>query len=286
MMKTLKLIFATLLFSLAFTSCTDDGDDPIIIAEENPLADYNMLTAIKANGHEVEVYSEQSQFTIGYNELFFRIKDESTDSYISDASISMSPIMHMTEMMHSCPKSDISKTENASVYKGFAVFQMPGNTDEYWDLGLEYSITGQTYEVKERIEVGLPADGKKRVNSFMGSDGSRYIVAMMPMTPEVKINDFSAMVFKMENMMTFPAVEGYSISIDPRMPGMGNHSSPNNENLSYDASLGMYKGKLSLTMTGFWKINLKLMNSTDEVLKGEEVTEENEASSLFFELEF
>lgn len=285
-MKTIKFLFVAVLFSIAFTSCTDENDDPIIMAEENPLAEYNMLTALKANGHDIEVYSEQSQFTIGYNELFFRIKDEAADSYVSDAVITMMPIMHMTEMMHSCPKSAISKTDDASVYKGFAVFQMPGNADEYWDLGLEYSIGDQTFEANERIEVKLPVDGKQRVSSFMGADDARYIVAMMPMTPEVAVNDFSAMVFKMENMMMFPAVADYTISIDPRMPSMGNHSSPNNEDLTYDAGSGMYKGKLSLTMTGYWKINLKLMNASDEVLKGEDITEENESSSLFFEIEF
>ena len=285
-MKTIKLIFAALVFSIAFTSCTDDGDDPIIIAEENPLADYTMLTALTANGHEIEVYSEQSQFTIGYNELFFRIKDDAEDTYFSNATIEMTPLMNMTEMTHSCPKSAISKTDDASVYSGFAVFQMPGNTDEYWDLGLEYTVNGETFEVTERIEVMAPADGKQRVSTFTGSDEVRYIVAMMPWTPEVKVNDFAAMVFKMESMMSFPEVEAYSITLDPRMPSMGNHSSPNNEDLSYDSASEMYTGKLSLTMSGYWKINLKLMNESDEVLKGEDITEENEASSLFFEIEF
>ncbi|UWX55354.1 hypothetical protein NYZ99_01880 [Maribacter litopenaei] len=67
---------------------------------------------------------------------------------------------------------------------------------------------------------------------------------------------------------------------------MGNHSSPNNENLTFDSSTGKYKGKLSLTMTGYWKINLQLFNKQGDVLKGEPVTDENEASSLYFELEF
>lgn len=283
-MKTIKFLFVTLLFSSIFTSCTNDTDDDIF--DENPLAEFNMLTSLKANGHTIEVYSEQDQFTIGYNELFLRIKDESKDNYISNAEISWTPLMHMTQMMHSCPKSEISTTDNASVYTGFVIFQMPGNTDEYWDLKLEYKINGQTFDVAKRIEVMAPEDNKRRVNSFMGSDDSRYIVAMMPIKPEVKVNDFSAMVFKMENMMSFPAVADYKIAIDPRMPSMGNHSSPNNEDLTYDSSSNMYKGKLSLTMTGFWKINLMLMNKTDEVLKGEAVTEDNEASSLFFEIEF
>jgi len=284
-MKTIKTLLVTFICSLTFLSCTNETDEPIQI-EENPLGEFNMLTSLKANGHNIEVYSAQTQFTIGYNELFFRIKEEATDSYISDASIMMMPVMHMTEMMHSCPKSKISKTDNASVYTGFAIFQMPGNAYEYWDLSLEYGISGKNYEVTQRIDVKQPLDAKKRVNTVMGSDGSRYVVAMMPLVPEVKVNDFNAMVFKMESMMSFSAVEDYTITIDPRMPSMGNHNSPNNEDLTFDAASGMYKGKLSLTMSGYWKINLKLMNASDEILKGEDITEENEASSLFFELEF
>jgi len=284
-MKKIHYLFTTLALTATFTSCTNEDEDPIV-AEENPLANYNMLTSLKANGHDIEVYSGQDEFTIGYNELFIRIKEEATDSYLENAEISWMPVMHMTEMMHSCPKSEVSKTENASVYSGFVIFQMPGNPDEYWELGLEYSINGQTFNATERIEVKAPADDKKTVNSFMGSDDSRYIVAMMPFEPEVKVNDVSAMVFKMEDMMSFPVVENYGITIDPRMPGMGNHSSPNNVDLTFDATSKMYKGKLSLTMTGYWKINLKLMNAADEILKGENVTEENESSSLFFEIEF
>jgi hypothetical protein len=95
-----------------------------------------------------------------------------------------------------------------------------------------------------------------------------------------------AMLFKMENMMIFPVVEDYTVTLDPRMPSMDNHSSPYNEDLTYDAASKSYKGKLSLTMKGYWKLNLKLLNSTGEVLKGEDVTDEHEASSLYFELEF
>jgi hypothetical protein len=74
--------------------------------------------------------------------------------------------------------------------------------------------------------------------------------------------------------------------LDPRMPGMGNHSSPNNTDLSYNSSDTMYHGDLSLTMTGYWVLNLKLVDDNNTVLKGEDVTEENTQSSLYLELEF
>ncbi|HBC03099.1 MAG TPA: hypothetical protein DC015_02610 [Aequorivita sp.] len=100
------------------------------------------------------------------------------------------------------------------------------------------------------------------------------------------MNDLQAVLYKMESMMSFPIVENNRITVDPRMPGMGNHSSPNNEDLTYTTATKMYDGKLSLTMTGYWKINLKLMNSSGETLKGEDVTVANPESSLYFELEF
>lgn len=285
-MKTIKFFLTALILSMTFSSCSDNNNDNPIIISENPLEDFNMLTSFKANNHSVEIYSEQQQFSVGYNELFFRIKDDASDSYITNADVTWKPMMHMTSMMHSCPNSAVSKTNDTSVYTGYTVFQMPGNADEYWELTLEYTVEGQTYNATERIEVNAPADGKKTVNVFMGSDDTRYVLAMIPMTPEVAVNDFSAMLFKMENMMSFPAVENYKVHIDPRMPGMGNHSSPNNEDLTFDASSNTYMGKLSLTMTGYWKINLKVENETEEILKGEDITEENESSSLFFEIEF
>jgi hypothetical protein len=70
------------------------------------------------------------------------------------------------------------------------------------------------------------------------------------------------------------------------MPSMGNHGSPNNVDLTQSTSDEFYHGKLSLTMTGYWKINLQLVNASNDVLKGETVTESNEASSIFFEVEF
>jgi hypothetical protein len=80
-------------------------------------------------------------------------------------------------------------------------------------------------------------------------------------------------------------VDNYTIQIDPRMPGMGNHGSPNNVHLTQGTDK-IYRGKLSLTMSGYWKINLQLLDATGAVLKGEPVAGDNESSSLFFEVEF
>ncbi len=280
-MKTIKTIISIFLISISLTSCSDNDENN----EIDPLTELNMLTSLQANTHTLELYSAQSQFTVGYNELFIRIKDAS-DMYISDATISWNPVMHMTSMMHSCPKSEVSKTDDASVYSGFIIFQMPGNDTEYWDLTINYTVNSESYTVTEQIEVKAPLDGMQRVSVFTGSDNARYILAMMPLEPKVAVNDFSALLYKMESMMVFSPVINQTIALDPRMPSMGNHSSPNNVDLTYNTTEKMYEGKLALTMTGYWKLNLKLLNESGDVLKGEDITETNLSSSLYLEIEF
>ena len=193
--------------------------------------------------------------------------------------------MHMTSMMHSCPKSEVTRTPlKETLYNGYIVFQMAQNTTEYWDLQINYTIDDVAYS--ETAVIDVPASAKQRVTTFTGSDNVRYILALVdPSDPKVAINDVTFGLFKMQSMMSFPIVDDYTVKIDPRMPSMGNHSSPNNVNLTQGAD-DLYHGKLSLTMTGYWKINLQLLNPSDEVLKGEEITESVTASSIYFELEF
>ncbi|WP_139855322.1 hypothetical protein [Aequorivita sinensis] len=284
-MKTLKYIFAFLLISISVISCSDDDDSTSI--EVNPVEGLSKIYEISAANHVVEIYSEKQNLEIGYNEISIRIKDLTTDKYINDAELSWMPMMNMTDRTHSAPHSMLNNAEESTVYKGHIVFQMASNETEYWELKLNYNLNGESVEGVTRITVLQPNDGMVKTQVFMGVDGVKYVLAYVgPQNPEVALNDMQAVLYKMEDMMNFPVVENFKITIDPRMPGMGNHSSPNNRDLTYDSVNNMYNGKLSLTMTGYWKINLKLLNQAGEILKGEDVTEDNPESSLYFELEF
>lgn len=280
---TMKLYKIFFLFALAMiTSCSSDDDS-------TPINELDGLVKVKEfnnDSHIIELYTSTGTTQQGYNEILLRIKDKTTNNYIQNATIEWMPIMHMTMMNHSCPFSTVEKVVGKeTLYKGYIVFQMPQNATEYWDLKIDYAINGTNYMVTDIIDV--PASTKKTVNSFMGTDNVRYIVALIdPRTPKVALNDMKVGIFKMETMMNFPKVNGYTLKIDPRMPSMGNHGSPNNLNLTQSASDEFYHGKVSLTMTGYWKINLQLLNASNEVLKGEAVTETTESSSIFFEIEF
>lgn len=283
-MKLLKYIFP-ILIAMTIISCSSDDDndtvDPI-----NEVEGLMMVQEISNDTHTIELYTKTGELGQGYNEITIRIKDLSTQEFVENANFMWMPMMHMEMMSHSCPKSSLIKVEGQeTTYMGYIVFQMPENADEGWDLTFEYSINEEDFTAVGDISV--PASDKQVVTTFMGVDDVRYILAYVaPTTPEVMVNDMVIGLYKMEDMMNFPVVEDYTVMLDPRMPSMGNHSSPNNEDLVYNSASGMYDGKLSLTMTGYWKLNLMLHNQDGDLLKGEMVTEENESSSLYLEIEF
>lgn len=282
-----KTIFALLAMAFLVISCRTSDDDPINAV--NPNTEIEGLLKIKEvtnDTHVIELYSKSGTTTLGYNDIKLRIKNKSTNQYEKNAAITWKPMMHMTSMMHSCPNSTVQKvTSDGSLYSGYIVFQMPGNATEYWDLKIDYTIGSTTYTATTVINV--PVETKKTVNSFMGSDGVKYVVAYIdPKSPKVATNDMTLGVWKMQDMNNFPVADGYTVKVDPRMPGMGNHSSPNNVHATQSAAGKLYNGKLSLTMTGYWKINLQLVKGDGTVVAGQEVTDANPASTIFFELDF
>ncbi|MCR8669455.1 hypothetical protein NO995_17350 [Aestuariibaculum sp. M13] len=274
----IPLIFITI-FSV---SCSTDNDDNIVNELDNLIKVQNLSN----DKHTIELYTTSGRFYTGYNTISVRIIDNATKSYIENASIDWVPVMQMPTMQHSCPKSEVSKaSDKETLYEGYIIYQMTNTDGSGWSLTINYTIDDVEYTVTDTITV--LQNELQNVSSFMGSDGKRYVVALIePSNPIIGINNLVVGLYTMETMMSFPVVEDYTLTLDPRMPGMGNHSSPNNTDLSFNSIDNMYHANLSLTMTGYWILNLKLIDSENTVLKGEDVTEENIQSSLYLELEF
>ena len=282
----LKYILPILFIALMSTACSSDDDNNDTPPVINEVEGLTKIQDIINNNHTIELWSKSGDFYTGYNDVSIRIKDNTNNIFFEDFTISWMPVMQMPTMQHSCPKSTITKAPGRdTVYQGFVIYQMTNTDGSGWSLTLDYAIDGMIYSVTDTITVLQNND--QNVTSFMGSDNVRYILALIePKDPKIAINNMKVGLYKMENMMSFPIVEDYTITLDPRMPGMGNHSSPNNTDLTYRSVEGNYQGNLSLTMTGYWVLNLKLLDDMDTVLKGEEVTEDNPQSSLYLELEF
>ena len=100
-MKTqLKYIVAVLFMAFTFTSCSDNDD---ILVKTNELDGLTKFKEITNTTHTIELFSTTGALTQGYNEVKLRIKDNTTNSYIKNATVSWMPIMHMAMMNHSCP---------------------------------------------------------------------------------------------------------------------------------------------------------------------------------------
>ncbi|WP_343586452.1 hypothetical protein [Flavobacterium sp.] len=282
----MKILKYTALLFLAITtfSCSSDNDSSSTPVDET--SGLHKIQEIANDTHIIELFSSTGSLVQGYNHISLRIKDKKTSTYITDAKLEWAPLMHMSMMQHSCPKSVVTKASGKkTLYEGDIIFQMAQNATEYWELSFNYTVNNVAYTAADKINV--PTSAKRTVNSFKGSDGSNYVIAYIePSSPKVAINDMTVGIYKMKDMMTFEAVNNFKIKIDPRMPSMGNHGSPNNTDLLQSETNVFYKGKLSLTMTGYWKINLQVLNADNEVLKGEAVTTDNPSSSLYFEIEF
>lgn len=278
----LKHLVAILFVSLAALSCTTEDD----ITLTNEIEGLTKIQELSNSTHTIELYNKTGEFLTGYNAISIRIKDKTSNTYIENASVIWNPVMQMPTMQHSCPKSNITKaSDKSTVYEGFIIYQMANLDGTGWSITLNYTINEVVYTVTNTITVMQAKN--QNVTTVTGSDSKRYVIALLePTSPKIAINKLKVGLFKMETMMSFPVVENYTITLDPRMPSMGNHSSPNNTNLAYNSTDGMYYGNLSLTMTGYWVLNLKLLNTEGAVLKGEDITTENTKSSLYLELEF
>lgn len=274
--------WAVILVSLIFlVACKKKEVNPTIKSEVEGL---HLVTSITDSNHVVKIYSAKTSLYTGYNELFIQLEDKAGTQLFPEV-ISWKPEMHMMQMSHGCPASDLSLMQNTQgTYQGFIVFQMASNDSEFWNLAFEYILNGNTYQLSGVIDV--KENASRVVASFMGSDNMRYVLAYVaPQNPIVAVNDMQAVLYTMGSSHSFEPVSGYTIKIDPRMPGMNNHSSPNNEDLKQVDDI-YYNGKLSLTMTGYWRINLQVLNAHDEVIQGSEETEANPESNIYFDLSF
>ena len=277
-MKNIKFLMLLAFSFVLLHSCSSDDNDKIPPVVRSSM---KLVQSFNENNHVIEVYSTHKNFMVGYNPIEVMIKDASTNEYFSNIEVSdFMPMMHMPNMMHSCPKSEMFDKKEG-IASGFAVFIMPGNKEMPWKLSFTYKVNGNTYKISDKeINVTNP-------DRAMLAKGNKYFLAYIePTNPIVGINSITTKVYKMESMISFPEVKNYKILLDPRMPGMGNHSSPNNQPLTYDANTGLYNGKVNFSMTGYWKLNLQLQNEKGEVVAGNAIDDKKDSSNLYWEIEF
>lgn len=249
----MKQIFILFAFALLFAACENEEDN---IPEE-----MNLQPVVKANseaGHfSVELMAKETLFQ-GYNKLYLDIRKSSGNSRVTQASVKLLPLMHMTTMTHAAPvENPPASASDEGYFEGAVVFIMPSNPDEGWTLELAIDAEGQ----KDTVDLTIPEvkslEEAREFNVMSEATGKTYFVSLIePSVPKVGMNEIEFTVHYRENMLSFPAAEDLSIAIEPEMPSM-NHGSPNNVNPVHTGN-GHYKGQVNFTMTGWWRVNIDL----------------------------
>ncbi|QGY47628.1 hypothetical protein GM418_29360 [Maribellus comscasis] len=256
----IKHILILFLLPIFFAACEKE--------EEIPEEETHLISIAKSDSESgvfsVDLMAEQTLFQ-GYNKLYFDIENNSDKSPVTQASVSILPMMHMTTMTHAAPFENPENTVNENGYfEGAAVFIMPGNPDEGWELRVAIDDGG----IKDTTYLTIPEvtglDEAREFSAVSEADGKTYFISLLePSVPEVGMNDIGFTVHYRENMMSFPAAENLSISIEPEMPSMG-HGSPNNVNPTHMGN-GHYKGKVNFTMTGWWRVNIEISKDGEPI---------------------
>lgn len=201
------------------------------------------------------VYAE-TQVTTGYTKLHVAMYDSTTNSRLDDGHLHIIPIMDMGMMQHSTPVENevLSKPTN-KIWSPNVIFTMSGT----WKLGIEFHnhLIDEEGEGEMSVTVTAPTSPNVKTISLPSDDSSTVVVTLIqPTSPKIGLNNFEISIHKMVDMMTFSAVNNYTVEIEPTMPSMG-HGSPNNINPVFTSN-GHYKGQVNFTMSGLWRVKLTL----------------------------
>ncbi|MDR3180621.1 MAG: FixH family protein [Prevotellaceae bacterium] len=296
-MKRKKYIISlfVVLLSLVVISCDKDNDEPGTQIDPTEGLIKIQEFSSEDSPYTVTLYNETGRLQLGYTKVYFAVTDKD-GNFIGNATLSAFPEMDMGMMTHSTPRSEITKVADKPLYEAHYAFLMySGQGDGTWYYNLEYTVGDVSHSFTDVVidvrNVFRPdgATARRIIQSVVSVDGSgkRYVVALVePQRPKVGANEITAYIYERQDANTYPAVTNFKLKLDPRMPSMENHSSPNNVDLTWDATGKIYRGTVNFSMTGYWKLNLILQNQQDETLYGNPVSDDVEASSLYFEVEF
>ena len=252
------LVFSIFVFTLncSDTNSANNGD---------PAEDLLKIGDTTTANTIVEVYLNETPL-IGYNKIYFKVTDRTTDKISETAQITLSTLMDMGMHQHASPyESPAGNDAEDGLFVGAANFIMAG----MWQL--HFHIHNMSNDDHIPFQLVLDVGASNRVKNIVGADSSTYFVTLVkPVDPVVGINELEITVHQRQSMMSFLAVEGLSISMEPTMPSMG-HGSPNNVDPLHD-NIGHYKGQVNFTMTGDWLIDFEFSDGDSLMSAGFEIT--------------
>lgn len=305
------IFFLTAICLSGLSSCTKEKTDyeaeiDTVVPEYH---EFKEVVAIHSGAYHISLEALNGTFYKGYNEIRLKITDVQTKENVHASTVSVLPIRTSRDgSTASCPhQHDMLYRQDGSYFSGYSVFTDESNSSGTWEFYVNFTVEGKSYSLKQAIAVQTQPNKNLNMTAFTGEDGRQYIIALIsPQRPSVGEHELVAGIYIFNEPTnppsgTFPdatqfsysEVDGYTLLLDPRMPepSMGNHSSPNNKDLTQQDD-GLYYGVVNYTMTGSWTLNFILLDENNQVLKGTEVPphhtpmEEGAKSELYIDIQF
>lgn len=289
------IYFALTILSLGLTtSCTSDDNAMDKGPSVNPGVTKPTIKVLEAkeNNFQFIVYSNVKElYAPSTTPIVVEINDlnDATNKTFTNTSMTLTMSMTMEnghKMSHSAPISQLKPIAGtANKFEGEIMFSMPG-----MELGVDYwEIKVTTTNKDKKIETALITTvrggkfyDRQDLNTIVNSDRKtletfninavKHYAALHPMyEPKTGLNNIAVSIYRNEKMATeFPEVDNLIVTIDPRMPDMGNHGVAEGIiTLKYNASTKQYEGKLPFSMTGYWFLNLVIKNQAGEIVAGQ-----------------
>lgn len=259
-MKNILKYFGLALFVISINACKKVGQE----LEVTPINKVKVGEAYALGAAtKIQLWAD-AELTTGYNQFYIIALDSSSNQPKTNVVFKIKPMMTMTggmTMKHSCPFEEANASvTNDNLTPAVAVFSMPTSDSGFWQM--EVTVNNKTAAVP--IKVTEPPQSKLVFTQSL-ADNSNYIVALVPIARyKIGQNDFELKINKKIDGMTYVPANDLSIEITPEMPDMG-HGSPNNADPVFVKD-GHYKGKVNFTMTGYWKVNLKIKDANNALV--------------------
>ena len=298
-MKQKVLVLFLAVITLGLTSCNSNDDETGIVIDgidltkdvdccsaEEALQVYKFIQTVRIipelsttvdDKYDVWAYSKTGTLHKGYNDLYFVVTKKKTGNYVKFFDIkNITPLMHMVkmDMWHSTPVGstfEVFDTTRPAVKQGWVSLLMNTSDAGSWQFSYDIEVLGSKGGVqKQAIKVDALPDGQDWLKNFKIGDDTYFLSLVNPSDWKTGKNTIQAYVSKKSNPITTPyalATETFTIEIDPRMPDMGHHSSPDNVALTPQLS-GIYQGTINLTMTCLRRIHLNVKDSKGTVVAG------------------
>lgn len=245
----LLLLSGIAVIVLYITSGCSNPTNPTPAPDSNRI----LIAEQEKDGYKISVYSLTQRLTMGYNQVFAVISKD--DNVVRKARVTFSTHMDMGSpgMAHGCP-IDQPVSENADQYGAFGgalIFVMASETA--WTLTVKAEgMDGADVEANLTVPVGMTSNLK-----VVKVGDKRVVISLIPPAKwSVGMNDAVFRLHTKDQAFVFPELNGATMVIDPEMPSMG-HGSPGNVN-PVEHPQGWYSGKVNLTMSGEWVINVNV----------------------------